>query len=75
MPAQQRLDGWRLAVMGMQQRLVGQAELIALDGTMQAVLDLQPALDPRQRVLAVILVGVATGFLGRVHRRVGSAQQ
>ena len=75
MPAQQRFDGRRLTMVGVQQRLVGQAELLTFDGTVQAVLDLQPALDARQGVLAVVLIRVAPGFLGRVHRRVGGTQQ
>ncbi len=74
-PAQQCLDRRRLAVVGVQQRLVGQAELFALDGAVQGMLQLQLALDAGQCVLAVVLVGVAPRFLGRVHRGIGGTQQ
>ena len=75
LPAQQRLDRRGALAHRGDQRLVDQRELLAVQRAMQRVLQLQPPLGALQHVLAVIVEGVAAGLLGRVHRRVGGAQQ
>ncbi len=74
-PAQQGLDRRRPGRVDIDQRLVDQLELLAFERAVQRVLDLQAPLDAGQHVLAVVLVRVAPGFLGRVHGSVGRAQK
>ncbi|MCW0447782.1 hypothetical protein NB706_000616 [Xanthomonas sacchari] len=74
-PAQQRFHRRRALARRVHQRLVHQRELLAVQRAMQRMLDLQAPLRAQQHVLAVVMAGVASGLLGRVHRRVGGAQQ
>src|SRR5438552_8664904 len=69
-PAQQRLDAERAAGIHVDLRLVDEEELVVHEAAPHVGLELQPRLNTRVHVRGIEAIGVAPGFLRRVHRRV-----
>jgi hypothetical protein len=74
-PAQQRFGAARGAAPQVELRLVDERELLALERAPQLCSDLRA----RPRALGQLggeeMVGIASGLLGAIHRRVGGAEQ
>ena len=74
-PAQQRLERANAVVLEVEQRLVVELELIALDREAKVGFELTALLRALVEALLEKGVGAAPGFLGAVQRQVGIAQQ
>ena len=74
-PAHERLAADRPPAAERQQRLVVEQQLVAGEGVVEAVLDLQPRADLAAQVLVEQLEVVPARALRAVHRDVGLAQQ
>lgn len=74
-PAQQRLGRDDLAAAGIDQRLVGQRQLAAVERLAQVLLDLAHLVAVAVEILVEPGAAVLAAFLGRVHGHVRPAQQ
>ena len=75
LPAHERLEADDIAGLEIEDRLVEQAQLAAIERAVERGLDREAVGDPLVHRLVVDGQAVAAGVLGPVHGRVGVAQQ